>query len=190
MTLMNDATSAAVEGLRVERADAGVVVGGWRDVHVAVMLTAPTELIVRKLDVFAQRQASQFPGGIATVTFVLSATGLPDSDTRRVAAELSKRRAGARRASAIILETEGFVASAARAVLTTISMIAGCSSGIEPIFALAFQHRVKQTDGERVLTFVNETFEQLAREQGFYSDVLKEEIAKRGSLHGIPGLPQ
>jgi ribonucleoside-diphosphate reductase alpha chain len=72
----------------------------------------------------------------------------------------------------------------------TISMIAGCSSGIEPIFALAFQHRVKQTDGERVLTFVNETFEQLAREQGFYSDVLKEEIAKRGSLHGIPGLPE
>jgi ribonucleoside-diphosphate reductase alpha chain len=71
----------------------------------------------------------------------------------------------------------------------TISMIAGCSSGIEPIFALAFQHRVKQPDGERVLTFVNETFEAIAKERGFYSDALKEEIAKRGSLHGIPGLP-
>ena len=72
----------------------------------------------------------------------------------------------------------------------TISMIAGCSSGIEPIFALAFQHRVKQSDGERVLTFVNETFEAIAKERGFYSDALKEEIAKRGSLHGIPGLPE
>ncbi|HEV8639995.1 MAG TPA: ribonucleotide reductase N-terminal alpha domain-containing protein [Methylomirabilota bacterium] len=72
----------------------------------------------------------------------------------------------------------------------TISMIAGCSSGIEPIFALAFEHRVKQPDGERVLTFVNETFEWLAKEQGIYSDALMQEIAHRGSLHGIPGLPE
>src|SRR5437763_1937526 len=62
--------------------------------------------------------------------------------------------------------------------------------GIEPIFALAFQHRVKNPDGERVLTFVNETFEQIARARGLYSDALKEEIAKRGSLHGIPGVPE
>ena len=72
----------------------------------------------------------------------------------------------------------------------TISMIAGCSSGVEPIFALAFEHRVKQPDGERVLTFVNETFERLAKEQGFYSDALMQEIAKAGSLHGIRGLPE
>jgi ribonucleoside-diphosphate reductase alpha chain len=72
----------------------------------------------------------------------------------------------------------------------TISMIAGCSSGIEPIFALAFQHRVKQADGERVLTFMNETFEAIAKDEGFYSQALKEEIARRGSLHGIPGLPE
>ena len=72
----------------------------------------------------------------------------------------------------------------------TISMIAGCSSGIEPIFALAFQHRVKNPDGERVLTFVNETFERLAKQQGFFSDALMEEIVKRGTLHGIPGTPE
>jgi ribonucleoside-diphosphate reductase alpha chain len=71
----------------------------------------------------------------------------------------------------------------------TISMIAGCSSGVEPIFALAFEHRVKQAGGERVLTFVNETFERIARDRGFFSDALMEEIARRGSLHGIPGLP-
>jgi ribonucleoside-diphosphate reductase alpha chain len=72
----------------------------------------------------------------------------------------------------------------------TISMIAGCSSGIEPIFALAFQHRVRNPDGERVLTFVNETFEQIAKARGFFSDALMEEIARRGALHGIPGVPE
>src|SRR5437667_7837968 len=72
----------------------------------------------------------------------------------------------------------------------TISMIAGCSSGVEPIFALAFEHRVKQPDGERVLTFVNETFERIAKDQGFYSDALMQEIVKHGSLHGIRGLPE
>jgi ribonucleoside-diphosphate reductase alpha chain len=73
----------------------------------------------------------------------------------------------------------------------TISMIAGCSSGIEPIFALAFEHRVKQPDGsERVLPFVNETFEAIAREQGWYSDALMQEVARRGSLEGIPGVPE
>ncbi len=72
----------------------------------------------------------------------------------------------------------------------TISMIAGCSSGIEPIFALAFEHRVKQLDGERVLTFVNETFERIAREQGFYSEALMQEVIRRGSLQGIPGVPE
>ena len=71
----------------------------------------------------------------------------------------------------------------------TISMIAGCSSGIEPVFALAFEHRVKGADMERVLRFVSQSFERLGRERGFYSDALMEEVARRGSLHGIPGVP-
>jgi ribonucleoside-diphosphate reductase alpha chain len=72
----------------------------------------------------------------------------------------------------------------------TISMIAGCSSGIEPVFALAFEHRVKGTDGERVLPFVSQSFERLGRERGFHSDALMREVARRGSLSGIPGVPE
>jgi ribonucleoside-diphosphate reductase alpha chain len=70
----------------------------------------------------------------------------------------------------------------------TISMIAGCSSGIEPVFALAFEHRVKSVEGERVLTFVSETFERLARERGFYSDAVMAEVARRGSVQHVPGV--
>jgi ribonucleoside-diphosphate reductase alpha chain len=72
----------------------------------------------------------------------------------------------------------------------TISMIAGCSSGIEPVFALAFEHRVKGIDGERVLPFVCQSFERLGRERGFHSDTLMSEVARRGTLHGIPGVPE
>ncbi len=72
----------------------------------------------------------------------------------------------------------------------TISMIAGCSSGIEPVFALAFEHRVKSGDDERVLTFVSETFERLARARGFHSDALMAEVARRGSIQQVPGVDE
>jgi len=70
----------------------------------------------------------------------------------------------------------------------TISMIAGCSSGIEPVFALAFEHRVKGSDGERVLTFVSEAFERLARARGFHSEALMAEVARRGSVQQVAGV--
>src|SRR5207244_13599433 len=72
----------------------------------------------------------------------------------------------------------------------TTSLPRACSPGTEPTLGLACQHRVKNPDGERVLTFVNETFEKIAKATGLYSDALKEEIARRGSLHGIPGVPE
>lgn len=71
----------------------------------------------------------------------------------------------------------------------TISMIAGCSSGIEPVFALAFEHRVKGPDGERVLPFVSRAFERLARERGFGSEALMAEVARRGSLCDVAAAP-
>jgi ribonucleoside-diphosphate reductase alpha chain len=68
----------------------------------------------------------------------------------------------------------------------TISMIAGCSSGIEPAFAIAFTHRV----GDRVLPFTNPIFAEVARERGFHSDALMEEVAQRGVVRGLPGVPE
>jgi ribonucleoside-diphosphate reductase alpha chain len=69
----------------------------------------------------------------------------------------------------------------------TISIIAGCSSGIEPLFALAFVRNVME--GTRLLE-VNPVFEQVAREHGFYSGELMEEVAKMGTLAGISGIPE
>ncbi|MGZ3601402.1 MAG: adenosylcobalamin-dependent ribonucleoside-diphosphate reductase, partial [Ktedonobacterales bacterium] len=70
----------------------------------------------------------------------------------------------------------------------SISIIADCSSGIEPIFALAFQHRVKQPDGSyRVLDFVNPFF-QRALEASDIEDKagVLTYVKEHGSLHGHP----
>jgi ribonucleoside-diphosphate reductase alpha chain len=73
----------------------------------------------------------------------------------------------------------------------SISIIAGASSGIEPIFALAYQHIVKQQEGgERVLTFINPIFERVAKERGFWSDELKAKVLERGSVHDLPEVPE
>ncbi len=68
----------------------------------------------------------------------------------------------------------------------TISIIAGCSSGIEPIFAVAFSHIV----GDRHLTFINPVFEQVAKRRGFYSEELMQRVAQRGVVRGLEGVPE
>ena len=69
----------------------------------------------------------------------------------------------------------------------TISIIADCSGGIEPLFSLAFFRNV--LDGER-LAEVNGRFESAAREGGFHSRELIDEIAQKGSLRDIDGIPE
>ncbi len=68
----------------------------------------------------------------------------------------------------------------------TISIIAGCSGGIEPLFAVAFMRR--QADME--LPDVNPEFVKLARERGFYSEALMKKVAEHGSVRDIPEVPE
>ncbi|WP_422447092.1 adenosylcobalamin-dependent ribonucleoside-diphosphate reductase [Thermoanaerobacterium sp. DL9XJH110] len=64
----------------------------------------------------------------------------------------------------------------------TISIIAGASSGIEPLFALAFERHV--LDNQRLVE-VHPIFERQLRERGFYSDELMQEVLSRGTLREI-----
>jgi len=68
----------------------------------------------------------------------------------------------------------------------TISMICGASSGIEPIFAVAYTKTVM--DGTALIE-VNPLFEQYAKEYGFYSPELMQKIAKTGTLAAVQGVP-
>ena len=69
----------------------------------------------------------------------------------------------------------------------TLSIIAGCSSGIEPLFALSYTRTI--LEGTQLVE-VNPLFEEAAKREGFYSEELKQEVAKRGNLRDIEGIPE
>ncbi|MGI5819115.1 MAG: vitamin B12-dependent ribonucleotide reductase [Armatimonadota bacterium] len=68
----------------------------------------------------------------------------------------------------------------------TISIISGCSSGIEPLFAVVYTRHVLDKDE---LLEIHPLFEEMARDRGFYSPELMKEIAAKGTLHGIEAIP-
>ena len=69
----------------------------------------------------------------------------------------------------------------------TLSMIADCSNGMEPTFALVFEKRV--TVGR--FFYTNKIFEQVLKESGLYSEELLAKVADNyGSARGIPEIPE
>ena len=69
----------------------------------------------------------------------------------------------------------------------TISIIADCSSGIEPVYSPVFVRQI--LDGSKLLQ-VNPIFKQAAESHDFYSKKLENQIAKAGSIQKIPQIPQ
>ncbi|HYS44653.1 MAG TPA: ribonucleoside-diphosphate reductase, adenosylcobalamin-dependent, partial [Geobacteraceae bacterium] len=67
----------------------------------------------------------------------------------------------------------------------TLATIADCSSGIEPLFAIAYQRLVLDT----ALEEVNPHFVRIARERGFYSAELMAEVRKRGVVRRMKEVP-
>jgi ribonucleoside-diphosphate reductase alpha chain len=61
----------------------------------------------------------------------------------------------------------------------TISIIAGCSSGIEPLFAIAFM----RNQAGVLMPDINEDFVAIAKQEGWYSEGLVQQIAEAGHIH-------
>jgi ribonucleoside-diphosphate reductase alpha chain len=68
----------------------------------------------------------------------------------------------------------------------TLSIIASCSSGIEPLFAVSFVRTVME--GTKLIE-INPYFEKVAKERGFWSRELMERIADRGSIQEFDEIP-
>ncbi|MFH1453612.1 MAG: ribonucleotide reductase N-terminal alpha domain-containing protein [Armatimonadota bacterium] len=68
----------------------------------------------------------------------------------------------------------------------TLSIIANCSSGIEPLFGICF---IRQILGGEKFVEVNPVFKYMAEKEDFYSEELMEEIAQKGTLKNVRGVP-
>lgn len=69
----------------------------------------------------------------------------------------------------------------------TISIIASCSSGIEPLFAISYIRRVMDNTE---MVEVHPIFKKIAKENGFYSEGLMKKIAEHGTLHDMEEIPE
>ncbi len=69
----------------------------------------------------------------------------------------------------------------------SISIIAGCSSSIEPLFSIVFMRDV--LEGSRLFE-INPLFEKVSKERGFHSSELMKKIAKKGTIQDIDEIPE
>ncbi len=68
----------------------------------------------------------------------------------------------------------------------TLSIIADCSSGIEPLFALSYKRLILDTE----LVEVHRIFMHMAKEQGFYSEDLEQHLKRKGNVRGRTDVPK
>lgn len=69
----------------------------------------------------------------------------------------------------------------------TISIIAGVSSGIEPLYAISY---VRKVSDNQTMVEVHPIFESIAKARGFYSEALMKKVAEQGSIQGINEIPE
>ena len=71
----------------------------------------------------------------------------------------------------------------------TISILAGCSTGIEPLFAIVTVRNLQESLGAKLVD-INQEFLKKALERGFYSEELIEKISKQWSIQDVEEIPK
>ena len=151
----------------------GLGVMGWADLLIRLGIPYASERALTLADRvmgFIRRVAHRASIELA------SARGPYPSFSRR-AASMGKERAGRRNATVTTVAPTG-----------TISIIAGCSSGIEPLFGLSF--RRKHVLGDAEMSEIHPLLVQELNARDLARPALLEEIARRGCIGDMPELPE
>ncbi len=112
--------------------------------------------------------------------------------SRHKSHELAEHRGVFPAFEASIYDTESRKDRVRNATITTIaptgsiSIIAGCSPSIEPLFAVAYERNIL----DKTFRHVNRLFKEIARRKGFYSQELLDKVTKKGTVKGIDDIPK
>ena len=112
----------------------------------------------------------------------------------KMSVELAKERGSFPNFSGTVWESSGYEMIRNATITTvaptgTISEIAGCSGGIEPLFSVSYVRNVAESLGQ-TLKVINPYFERIAIQQGIYSDELIKKISKTTSISHIEEIPE
>ena len=116
------------------------------------------------------------------------------TEARKMSEELGKEKGNFPNFKGSVWDKRGYKYMRNATVTTiaptgTISEIAGCSQGIEPLFAIAYMRNVKESLGYD-LTVINPLFENISIMEGFYSEELIKRIASGLSIQHIKEIPE
>ncbi len=114
-----------------------------------------------------------------------------DEESKRMSVELAEERGVFPNFKGSVYDSPGglplrHATTTTIAPTGTISIIAGVSSGIEPLYAVSYTRTVLDNN---TLIEVHPLFEEVAKKEGFYSQELIEEITEKGTLQGVLGVP-
>ncbi|MBW2985987.1 vitamin B12-dependent ribonucleotide reductase [Candidatus Woesearchaeota archaeon] len=112
-----------------------------------------------------------------------------DDEIKIASEELASKRGAFPNIQKSIYKDKTPIRNAARTTIAptgTISMIADCSSGIEPLFSIAYIKRVMEG---KELVYVNQHFKNALKEAGIYSDELIQKVTNRASIQDIEEIP-
>ena len=117
---------------------------------------------------------------------------LIQSESKKASVELAKRKGVFPSFKGSVYDSPGALRLRNATTTTiaptgTLSILADCSSGIEPLFAISY---VKNVMDNTELPEVNKVFGKSAEDRGFYTEELARAVAAKGSLRDIEGIPE